>query len=95
MAAAVVSSPNFGHKNTNESNKDSVRFHRYTVVAGNGDTFDTGFGTKVGIKEVLIGGTATQAGPTGNMTITSVSAGVITFGAAASTAFDLIVVTNL
>lgn len=95
MAAAAVQSPTFAYKNLSESNKDSVRLHRYTVAAGNGDTYDTGLGSNVGILEVLVTGVGGAAGASANMAVSSVSAGVITFSAASPSAFDVIVVTSL
>lgn len=82
------------------------RLHRWSLVADNTDTHDTGLGTSVGIVETAITGTrsASQLEPggsgaqyqfaSGDISIASISDGVVTFSAAGSTLFDLLIWTK-
>jgi hypothetical protein len=96
MAAATVVTYGGPERNLTHPLSDAS-MHRWSLVAGNGDTHDTGFGTRVGIIETAITGTQSSGVPTyptGNCAISSISNGVVTFSAAGSTLFDLIVWTS-
>lgn len=78
---------------------NDAKLHRWSLSAGNTDTHATGL---TGIIETALSGTRTTNDtegvltfPTGNITISSVSAaGVVTFAAAGATVFDLLVWTK-
>ena len=90
-AATVVTSSTYSDKAVRDFNKNSVIMHRVSLVAGNGDTHDTG---AVAIKEAMIAGTANVPGASGNIAISGISGGTVTFSAAGSTLFDLVYFTG-
>lgn len=94
MAAATVVTYGGPERNLNRPLGNAI-LHRWSLVAGNGDTHDTGLD---GIIETAITGTRVTGDPgaalafaSGNCAISSVSGGVVTFTAAGSTLFDLLV----
>lgn len=99
MAAATVNAPSGTHANprqhANQLPLSDCNFYRWSLTAGNGDTHATGLS---GIVETAITGTrtpgltTTPAVASGNIRISSIGAtGIITFAAAGSTTFDLLV----
>jgi len=93
MAAATVVKYGGPERNLSLPLSNKV-LHRWSLVAGNGDTHDTGLD---GIVETAITGTRSSSAlafASGNCAVASVSAGVVTFTAAGSTLFDLLVWSN-
>ena len=99
MAAATVNAPSGTHANprehANQLPLQDARFFRWSLTAGNGDTHITNL---PGIIETAITGTrtpgltTTPAVASGNIRVSTIGAdGLITFAAAGSTTFDLLV----